>query len=115
MSMRTQLATDLSGLFGYEMTATATIVRAGKSTTYTVILDDSQSAEVDAFGGPELDNTQRIHFQTNELPDIDNGTTLTLTEPKVGQPGQTTQKKKIVTQSVTSADGAELIVTVSGA
>lgn len=115
MSMRTQLATDLSGLFSNEMTATATIVRAGTSTTYTVILDDQQNMDTEAYGGAEIENPQRIHFQTSELPDINDGETLTLAEPKPGQPGQTVQTKKIVTGSVTSADGAELIVTVRGA
>ena len=112
MSMRTQLATDLAGLFTNEMTATATLIRSGKSTTFTVILDDQQNIDVEAYGGAEMDNPQRIHFQASELADINDGETLTLAEPK---PGQTVQTKKIVTGSVTSADGAELIVTVRGA
>ena len=48
MSMRTQLATDLAGLFTNEMTATATLIRSGKSTTFTVILDDQQNIDVEA-------------------------------------------------------------------
>lgn len=115
MSMRTQLATDLAGLFTNEMTATATLVRSGKSTTFTVLLDDQQNIDVEAYGGAEMENPQRIHFQTSDLADISDGETLTLAEPKPGQPGQTVQTKKIVTGSVTSADGAELIVTVRGA
>ena len=83
--------------------------------TITVILDDQQNIDAEAYGGAEMDNPQRIHFQTSELADINDGETLTLAEPKPGQPGQTVQTKKIVTGSVTSADGAELIVTVRGA
>ena len=115
MSMRTQLATDLAGLFTNEMTATATLVRSGKSTTFTVLLDDQQNIDMEAYGGSEMDSPQIIHFQTSDLADINDGETLTIAEPKPGQPGQTVQTKKIVISSVNSADGAELIVTVRGA
>ena len=111
MTMRSQMAADLSGLFKNEMTVKATYQGAN----YTVLMDDNQSAEADAFGGPELTDTQRLHFQTVELPSIELGATLTIAEPLPSDPNKFTQTKKIVTGSTTSADGGELIVTIRGA
>lgn len=99
-----QMAVDLASVFTYDMPTTATI----GVTSYTVLLDDLLSTEVDAFGGPELDSVRHVHFQTSALASIANGSMMTLTE--AGTPRQ-----KIVVSSVTSADGNELIVTVRGA
>ena len=109
MSMQTVMAADLAALWGTEMTTTATI----GVTSYTVLLDDLLSQEVDQFGGPELENARNIHFLTTDLASIENGSTLTLLEPN--PPSTPAQKKKIVVRSITSADGNELIVTVRGA
>jgi len=113
-ALTAQMATDLNALWTYDITATATIVLNGQTTEYTVLLDDMQSNETDAFGGPELSNTRKIHFRTTDLPDIEIGSTLTLLEP-TNVAGTTIQRKKLVLESVTSADGNELIVTVRGA
>ena len=109
MSMQTVMAADLAALWSTEMTTTAII----GVTSYTVLLDDLLSQEVDQFGGPEMENVRSIHFLTTDLASIENGSTLTLLEPS--PPSAPSQRKKIVLRSITSADGNELIVTVRGA
>ena len=97
--MQSLLAADTAALFRYDMPVEC-VIGAKK---YAVLLDDLLSEESDAFGGPEAQEIQRVHFLTSDLARIENGTGLF-----VGG------KSKIVVSSITSADGSELIATVRG-
>lgn len=104
MSMQSYMAADLSALFQRDMPETCKI----GAKTYTVLIDDLLSEDVEEYGGPESIDMQRVHFKTTDLARIENGTTLSIKAGKVWKP-------KIVMSSITSADGNELIATVRGA
>ena len=114
MSMQSVMAQDLAYLFEKDIPTTAIITLNGQTKEYTVLLDDLQNQEADAFGGPEIENMRRIHFLTTDLPSVENGTIISILEPSP-TPGNPILRKKIVMSSVTSADGNELIATVRGA
>lgn len=99
MSMASLMAGDLAELFSRDL---PTVCKIG-ARDYNVLLDDMLSEEVEAFGGPESIEMQRVHFLTSDLSKIENGSKLYVAG-----------KSKIVVSSVTSADGAELIATVRG-
>jgi len=113
MSMRTALAADLSGLFGYEMTETVEINLNGQYKQYTVIVDDLALETQLNFGGGEDVGMRKVHFKTTDLPSIQDGTTIFILEP-TNIANQTTRVPKVVMSSLISADGSELIVTVKG-
>ena len=106
MIMQSYMASDLSALFEYDMPAQAKI----GAKTFTVLIDDLLNDEVEAFGGSEDVATQRVHFLTVDKPSITIGTSLSIRQ-KDGKKFEV----KVVTSSITSADGNELIVTVKGA
>ena len=110
MSMQSYMAADLSELFKRDMPAECKI----GSVTYSILLDDLLSEEMEAYGGPENIDIQRIHFLTTDKSDIETGSTLAV-RPKA-EPGKKPEKwkSKIVVSSIKSADGNELIVTVRG-
>lgn len=103
-TMQAAMAGDLSQLFDRDMPAKAKI--GGRE--YTVLIDDSLSDESEAFGGPEFIDRQMIHFRTTDLAQIEIGSPLSIFQ-------QGKWKAKVVTSSITSADGNELIATVRGA
>ena len=103
MSMESLLASDLSALFKADMPSVCKI--GAKS--YTVLVDDLLSEEIEEYGGPESVEMQRVHFLTSDLARIENGSKLAV-KTKIGW------KSKIVLSSITSADGNELIATVRG-
>jgi len=108
------MADDLAAVFRLDMPTTAIIAFNGQTKEYTVLLDDMQNQEVDAFGGPEIENMRRIHFLTTDLPSVENGSIISIMEPSP-TPGNPILRKKIVLSSTISGDGNELIVTVRGA
>lgn len=110
MSMQSYMAADLSELFTRDMPADCMI----GSETYAILLDDLLNEEIEAYGGPEAIEVQRVHFQISDKPQVTIGDKLAVrTRPEPGkQPGP--WKSKIVLSSITSADGNELIVTVKG-
>jgi hypothetical protein len=110
MSMQSYMAADLSELFTRDMPADCKIGAA----SYTVLLDDLLSEEVESYGGAEAMEMQRVHFQTTDKSSIEVGSKIAVrSRPESGKkPGP--WKSKIVLSSITSADGNELIVTVRG-
>ena len=68
---------------------------------FTVLLDDLLNDEIEGFGGAESLEMLRVHFKISDLAKIEIGSKLTVAN-----------KAKIVLNSITSADGNELIVTV---
>ena len=106
IQMNGYLATDLAGVFSYDMQATATI----GATNYVCLCEDEICLEIDADGGPERINIIKAHFMVTTLSSVNNGSFMTLTLP-----GQTSGTKRMVTQSETSADGNELIVSLRAA
>jgi hypothetical protein len=104
--MHNYMAADLAALFTYEFTSTCTLGTATQG--YTVIVGDDQQTEQDAFGGPESEDKQAVHFKVSSLPAITNGSVLVLNTPSGNQ-------RKIVVSNTTSADGVELIAYVRAA
>lgn len=104
MSMQSHMAADLSALFERDMPQECKI----GAKAYTVLIDDLLSEDVEEYGGPESIDMQRVHFQTTDLARIENGSKLAI------KAAGNVWKSKIVTSSITSADGNELIVTVRG-
>jgi hypothetical protein len=104
LSMGSYMAADLNAVFSYDFTTTCKI----GSRVYTVIVGDNSQTEEDAMGGPQMIDTQQIHFRRTDLSTIENGTIVTLTD-------QGTALRKIVVSNTTSADGNELIVYVRAA
>ncbi len=98
------LAADLAALFDYDFPTTVII----GAKTYDVLLGDDSVTETDAFGGPEAQDTQQIHFKVSDLASIENGEVLELKQ------GTKTQQKLVVS-SLISADGVELIAYVRAA
>lgn len=103
-SMKAYLAADLAGVFTYDFPTTCKV----GSVTYNVLVGDNAQTEEDAFGGQQMIDTQAIHFQTSDLPEIENGIIVTLTDQGVAL-------KKLVVSNLLSADGNELIVQVRAA
>jgi hypothetical protein len=103
-AMQAFMAADLAALWGYEFTTTVTI----DTKTYTVLVGDDSNVEQDAFGGPESQDTQQVHFKTADLPSLELGTVLTLAQGKQN-------KRRLVVSTVISADGNELIAAVRDA
>jgi len=110
MSMQSAMAADLSQLFTRDMPAECMI----GSQEFAVLLDDLLNEEMEAYGGPEAMEIQRVHFQISDKPKITIGDKLAVRQkPEPGKkPGK--WNSKIVLSSITSADGNELIVTVRG-
>ena len=107
---------DLAGVFAYDIQRTAIIIENGITTTYTVLLDDSQEDEQDDFGGPMIDMGQGVHFLISDLSSIEPGATIYIQDvDNSGPPGTKINRKKLVISTTTSADGNELIVKVKGA
>jgi len=102
--MKAYLAADLAGVFVYDFPTTCTV----GGTTYNVLVGDNSQTEEDAFGGPQMVDTQSIHFRVSDLASIDNGTVLTLVDTGVST-------KKLVVSNTISADGNEMIVQVRAA
>ena len=98
-TMKEAMGTDLGQLFTRDM-PTECVIGAAK---FTVLIDDLLSEEIEAMGGAENIDLQRVHFLASDKPSITNGTQLF-----VGG------KPKIVLTSLLSADGNELIATVRG-
>lgn len=107
---------DLAGVFAYDIQRTAIIIENGITTTYTVLLEDTNEDEGDDFGGPIINMGQGVHFLISDLPSIEPGATLYIqdVDPN-GPPGTLINRKKLVISTTTSADGNELIVKVKGA
>jgi len=105
MSMETYMANDLREVFERDMPAQCKIGQV----TYAVLLDDLVTDEIDTYGGPERVGMQRVHFQTTDKKEIEDGSTL-----QVRMAGAKSWITKIVASSVQSADGNELIATVRG-
>ena len=97
MSMESAMATDLSELFVRDMPKVCKI----GAKKFNVLLDDLLNDEIESFGGAESLEMLRVHFQVTDLAKIEIGSKLTVEN-----------KPKIVLNSITSADGNELIVTV---
>jgi hypothetical protein len=110
MSMQSYMAADLSEVFNRDMPYDCKI----GSKDFTVIVDDLLNEEVEAYGGPEAAEMQRVHFQTSEKDSIEIGSRMSIRQRP--EPGVKPMpwKSKIVLSSITSADGNELIVTVKG-
>ena len=108
--MQSFMAADLSEVFARDMPYDCKI----GSKDFTVIVDDLMNEEIEAYGGPEAAEIQRVHFQTSEKPSIEIESRMSIRiRPEPGKtPGP--WKSKIVLSSITSADGNELIVTVKG-
>lgn len=107
---------DLAGVFAYDIQRTAIIIENGITTTYTVLLEDTNEDEADDFGGPIIDMGQGVHFLISDLPSIEPGATLYIQDVNPnGPPGTTINRKKLVISTTISADGNELIVKVKGA
>ena len=110
MSMQSYLAADLSELFTRDMPADCKI----GSVNFAVLLDDLLNEEIEAYGGPEAVEVQRVHFQIADKPQVTIGDKLAVRiRPEPGKK-PSPWKSKIVLSSITSADGNELIVTVRG-
>ena len=102
LSMKPQLAADLAGVFKYDFQAVAVV--GGKE--YTVLVNDDEKSEADAFGGPEMINAQEIHFQTSDLDIIENGILIDV----YPQGTKGTKQALLVVSNIISADGAALVV-----
>lgn len=98
-TMQSAMGSDLSQLFQRDMPKTCVIGAA----RFNVLIDDLISEEIEAIGGPENVDMQRVHFLTTDKQSITNGTQLFIEG-----------KSKIVVSSILSADGNELIATVRG-
>ena len=98
-NMQQFMADDLSALFAREIQQECQI----GSKKYIVLVDDLINDEIEGYGGPEYMESQRIHFQTIDLAQVDDGQIILLAT-----------HSKIVQSSTLSADGNELIVTVRG-
>ena len=105
MSMESYMANDLREVFERDMPAQCKIGQV----TYSVLLDDQMNDEIDTYGGPERIEMQRVHFQTTDKREIEDGSTL-----QIRMRGAKSWITKIVISSVKSADGNELIATVRG-
>jgi len=103
MTMQEMMASDLAALFKSDMPIQCKIGAA----EYLVLVDDLLTEELEAYGGPEAVEIQRVHFQTADLAAIENGSKLAIKSGKHW-------KSKIVVSSLTSSDGNELIATVRG-
>lgn len=103
ITMKQAMGKDLAQLFQRDMPAVCKI----GATSYTVLIDDLLNEEVEAYGGPESVEMQRVHFLTSDKPNIENGTKLAIDTGKGF-------KSKIVVSSIASACGNELIATVRG-
>jgi hypothetical protein len=103
MSMQSIMAGDLAQLFKRDLPSACRI--GGQD--FTVLVDDTLSEEMEAYGGPESIEMQRVHFLTTDKATIENGSKLALKQGEIW-------KSKIVVSSITSADGNELIATVRG-
>ena len=110
-SMQTYMANDLSELFDRDMQAECKI----GAKTYTVLIDDLLSDEVEGYGGPEAVDMQRVHFKTTDRNSIEIGTKLGVRPKAADSQKAQPWKSKIVLSSILSADGNELIATVRGA
>lgn len=97
--MESYMATDLSALYQRDMPKKAKIY--GKE--YTVLLGDSATDEIEAYGGPESVATQEVRFLRAELEELEDGTVFMLEG-----------KSKIVLTTTVSADGNEIIARVRG-
>lgn len=98
------MAADLAGVFAYDFPCVCVV----NGVEFTVLTDDNNLEEADAYGGPIPINPQEIHFQTKDLSEIENGILVTLYQTKQGVRGKGVSL--ITISSVTSADGNELIV-----
>ena len=105
MSLESYMANDLREVFARDMPAQC---RIGQQ-IFTVLLDDLVLDEIDTYGGPEKIEMQRVHFQTTEKSEIDDGSTM-----QIKATGDQKWITKIVLSSTKSADGNELIATVRG-
>ena len=105
MSLESYMANDLREVFARDMPAQC---RIGQQ-LFTVLLDDLVFEEIDTYGGPEKIEMQRVHFQTTEKNNIEDGSTM-----QIRANTRSNWSTKIVVSSVESADGNELIVTVRG-
>lgn len=103
MSMQSHMAADLSALFTRDMPAQAKI----GAKTFSVLIDDLLSEEIEAYGGPESISIQRIHFLASEKSSIEIGLKMAIRQKDCER-----WESKFVMSSVLSADGNELIVTV---
>lgn len=110
MSMQSQMAADLSEVFERDMPSDCKI--GAKS--YSVLVDDLQNEEIEAYGGPEAVEVQRVHFQVSDKSSIEIGSSLSIRQRPESGKKPAPWKSKIVLSSITSADGNELIVTVRG-
>ena len=110
MSMQSHMAADLSELFNRDMPADCKI----GAQTFTVLIDDLLNEEVEAYGGPEAVEVQRVHFQVSDKSSIEIGSNLSIRQRPESGKKPAPWKSKIVLSSITSADGNELIVNVRG-
>ena len=114
-ALQLALAADFAGLFTYDLPTTCLITINGDTRTYTVLTTDNAEEEVDELGGAMVGNNLQVFFKTSDLPSLPLGTIITLQDPNPAVIGEVINRKKIVTASVTSADGSSLTLTVKGA
>lgn len=110
-TMREAMATDLSAVFARDLSETVEIIRDGNRSRYTALCENLEQSEIDGYGGPDSVAMRRIHFKTTDIATISPGEIIYVMEPDPVRKGQSVRQKKIVVSSITSEDGAELIVT----
>jgi len=110
-TMRESMATDLSAVFARDLSETVEIQRDGNRTQYTALCENLEQSEMDGYGGPDSVALRRIHFKTSDIATISPGEIIYVLEPDPIRRGQSIRQKKVVVSSITSEDGAELIVT----
>ncbi len=108
--MQDYMAADLAQLFARDMPADCKIGAAD----YSVLLDDLMSEEIEAYGGTENIDMQRVHFLATDKPSLEVGSKLAVRQKAAAGKIPGPWKSKIVLSAIGSADGNELIVTVRG-
>ena len=111
MSMQSYMAADLSELFERDMPYDCKI----GAKDFSVLVDDLMSEELEAYGGSEAIEFQRVHFLTTKKESIKIGSKMSIRQRAGAGKTPMPYKTKIVLSSITSACGSELIVTVRGA
>lgn len=110
MSMQSFLAADLAQLFTRDMPAECKI----GAKTFSVLIDDLLNEEIEAYGGPEAIDMQRVHFLVTDKKAIEIGSKLAVRQKAEAGTAPGKWESKIVLSSIKSADGNELIATVRG-
>ena len=98
------MAADLSAVFTYDFSTTAKI----GTKIYACLVGNAGETEEDAYGGPQDINLQQVHFRASDLSAVEIGSIMYVTDASG-------TKKRIVTNTILSADGVELIVNVRAA